>query len=138
VTSPVSSAAAHDEGAVSAFVVLLVGILVVLLGLAVDAGQALSARQAAYAEAEQAARAGAAALATGALRSGSLQPAASAAVASAERYMAVAGHAGTALVRGDQVVATVLPYRVSTPLLGLVGIPSLAVSATATATAVPG
>jgi hypothetical protein len=136
-TPPRPARGRRDQGAVTALVVLLTATLTVLLGLAVDAGLALSARQAGYAEAEQAARAGAAALAAGALRSGAVAPGAGAAVAAAEQYMAAAGHPGTAVVRGDEVVATVLTYRVPTPLLGLVGIPSLAVSASAAATAVP-
>lgn len=127
-----------DRGAVTAFVVLWIAVLAVLLGLAIDVGMALSARQGAYAEAEQAARAGAAALAAGALRAGAVAPASTAAVAAAERFMAAAGHPGTAVVHGDEVFATVSPYRVPTPLLGLVGMPSLAVSATASATALPG
>jgi hypothetical protein len=52
--------------------------------------------------------------------------------------MRTAGHPGTASVRGDAVVATVTPFRVSTPLLGLVGIQSLSVSATAAASALTG
>jgi hypothetical protein len=127
-----------DEGAVTPFVVLTVATLMALFGLAFDAGLALSAHQAAYGEAEQAARAGAAALSTASLRSGTVAPGSGAAVAAAERFMAASGHPGTAIVSGDEVFATVLPYRVSTPLLGLVGVPSLAVSATAAATAVTG
>jgi Flp pilus assembly protein TadG len=127
-----------EEGIVTAYVVLLVSMLMVVLGLAFDGGIALSARQAAYAEAEQAARAGAAALSTSSLRLGGVDPAIAEAAAAAEGYMAAAGHPGTVSVNGDEVVAVVLPYRISTPLLGLVGIPSLEVSATAVATAVTG
>lgn len=129
---------AGDEGLVTTYVVMLVTTLFVLSGLAFDGGLALSARQAAFAEAEQAARAGAAALSTAALRGGSVVPSASAAVAAAEASMRTAGHPGTATVHGDEVVATVAPFRISTPLLGLVGIPSLSVSATAAASALTG
>lgn len=127
-----------DEGLVTTYVVMLVSTLVLLCGLAFDGGLALSARQAAFAEAEQAARAGAAALSTAALRGGSVVPSAPSAVAAAEAYMRTAGHPGTAVVRGGEVVATVAPFRVSTPLLGLVGITSLSVSATAAASALTG
>jgi hypothetical protein len=127
-----------EEGIVTAYVVLLVSMLMVVLGLAFDGGIALSARQAAYAEAEQAARAGAAALSTSSLRQGGVDPAIAQAVSVAEAYMAAAGHPGTVSVTGDKVVAEVLPYRIPTPLLGLVGIPSLEVSATAAAAAVTG
>jgi hypothetical protein len=128
----------REEGIVTAYVVLLVAMLMVVFGLAFDGGIALSARQAAFAEAEQAARAGAAALSTSSLRLGTVDPAVAQAVSAAEAYMAAAGHPGTVSVNGDEVVAEVLPYRIATPLLGLVGIPSLEVSATAVATAVTG
>lgn len=128
----------RDDGLVAAYVVLLVSVLAILFGLAFDGGLALSARQAAFAEAEQAARAGAAALSTAALRGGAVVPATFSAVGAAEAYMAAAGHPGTATVRGSVVVATVAPFAVQTPLLGLVGIPSLSVSATAAASALTG
>lgn len=127
-----------DRGAVTAYVVLLVATLMVMCGLAVDGGRAFSARQAAYSEAEQAARAGAAALSAAALRDGAVAPAAAAAVATAEAYLQAAGHSGTVVVAGSEVVVTVAPFRLPTPLLALVGIPSLSVSATAAATAVSG
>jgi hypothetical protein len=127
-----------EDGVVTAYVVLLLATLLIVLGLAVDGGIALSARQGAYAEAEQAARAGAAVLSAAGLRGGTIAASSSAAVAAAEQYMTASGHPGSASVLGDQVVATVLPYRIPTPLLALAGIPSLAVSATAAATAVVG
>jgi hypothetical protein len=127
-----------DEGLVTAFVVLTAAALSSLLGLALEGGVALNARQAAYVEAEQAARAGASALTTAGLRDGRIEIASGVAVATALEYMRAAGHPGRARVLGDQVIATVLPYRVPTPLLGIVGIGSLRVTATAAATALPG
>ena len=127
-----------DAGAVAAYILLLLAAMMALLGLAFDGGMALSAHQAAFTEAEQAARAGAAALGAGDLRGGVVQPAVEAAISAAEHFMAASGHPGVATVVGDEVVATVLPYRVSTPLLGLAGVSSLTVSASAAATAVAG
>ncbi len=125
------------DGSISAFVVLLLVALMVLLGLVVDGGAALTAQQSAADEAEQAARAGAGALSVDALRSGSLQLDPAAAVAAAESFSAAAGHPGTATV-SDGVVTVHIRYRVTTEVLGIVGIDSLPVSAVASATDVQG
>jgi len=126
-----------DDGALAAFVVLLMVALLALFGLVVDGGTVLSARQAATAEAEQAARAGAGALSIDALRTGQIQIDGPAAVATAEQFMRAAGHPGTAVVAGG-VVSVRIDYQVSTAVLGLVGIDGLAVSATAAAVNVGG
>jgi hypothetical protein len=60
------------------------------------------------------------------------------ATAAAEQYMAAWGHPGSAVVIGTAVVATVRTYELATPLLALVGIDSLPVSASASATVVVG
>ncbi len=125
------------DGSISAFVVLLLVALMVLAGLVVDGGTALSAQQSAADEAEQAARAGAGALSVDALRSGSLQLDPSTAVAAAESFAAAAGHPGTATV-SDGVVTVRIRYRVATEVLGIVGIDSLPVSVVASATNVQG
>jgi len=129
----------HDDqvGSISAFVVLLLVAITVLLGLVVDGGSALSARQSATDAAEQAARAGAGALSVEALRSGSLQLDPAAAVAAAETFAAATGHPGTATVSGD-VVTVQIHYRMATKVLGIVGIDSLPVSAEASASDLQG
>src|SRR5665213_644135 len=81
----------RDDGAIAAFVVLVMVALLALLGLVVDGGTLLTARQAASAEAEQAARAGAGALSVDALRAGQIQIDGPAAVATAEQCMITAG-----------------------------------------------
>jgi len=111
--------------------------LVALLGLVVDGGTAFDAHQAALVEAEQAARAGAGALSVDALRSGHVQLDAPAAVDAAQRFMAEAGHPGTAAV-ADGVVTVRIHYRVPTAILGLVGIDGIDVSAEAAAVDVAG
>jgi Flp pilus assembly protein TadG len=126
-----------EEGSISAFVVLALVAIFVLMGLVVDGGSALTAQQAASDEAQQAARAGAGALSVNALRSGSLQLDSGAAVAAAEAFTVAAGHPGTASVSSGVVTVSV-HYRVSTSLLGLVGINSLPVSAAASAVDVEG
>ena len=128
----------HEEGLVTAYVVLTMAAVASLLGLAVEGGMALNARQAAYVEAEQAARAGASALTAAGLRDGRVQIAVGVAVGVATQYMRDSGHPGTARVLGNQVITRVDPFVVPTPLLGIVGIGSLTVSASAAATVVPG
>jgi hypothetical protein len=109
-----------------------------LLALVVDGGRALSARDNAFGEAEQAARVGAAQLSAESLHAGLTTFQVSNAVAAAERYMDTAGHGGSASVEGNVVVATVRTYRLATPLLSIVGIDTLPVSASAAATFVVG
>ena len=128
----------HDErGAIAAFVVLVMVGLLALLGLVVDGGAALTARQAAHVEAEQAARAGAGALSKDALRAGLIEIDGPAAVIAAEAFMAAAGHPGSAAVVGG-VVTVWINYQVPTTILGIIGIDRLDVSAEATALNVGG
>jgi Flp pilus assembly protein TadG len=129
----------HDgqDGSISAFVVLLLVALTALLGLVVDGGSALSARQSAADVAEQAARAGAGALSVEALRSGSLRLEPAAAVAAAESFAVAAGYPGTATVSGE-VVTVRIHYRMATKVLGIIGINSLPVTAMAAASDVQG
>src|SRR5665213_700922 len=102
-----------------------------------DGGTVLTARQAASAEAEQAARAGAGALSVDALRAGQIQIDGPAAVATAEQFMITAGHPGTAVVVGG-VVTVRIDYQVPTAILGLIGFDRLDVSAAAAAVNVGG
>jgi hypothetical protein len=121
-----------DHGAISAFVVLAMVAILALLGLVVDGGRALTAQEAATVEAEQAARAGAGGVSVGALRSGQVALDPQVAIAHAEAYTVAAGHPGTATVSGGVVTVTI-SYRLPTTMLGMVGISSLPVSATASA-----
>jgi Flp pilus assembly protein TadG len=132
---PSSSASGpDDEGAATVFVVVLVPALLAMAGLVIDGGYALAARQEAAATAEQAARAGADALARDSLReAGPIRLNPAAATAAANDYLARSGHAGTARVEGQAVVVTVRITR-PTAVLSAVGIDS--VSSTATASAV--
>ena len=124
---------AGDDGAVSAFVVVLLVGLLVLAGLVLDGGLALGAKVRASGQAEAAARAGAQAIdlatyrATGAVR---LLPAEAA--AAAQGYLATVGAAGTVTVSSDTVTVTVTASQ-NTQLLGLAGISSLSVHGTGSA-----
>jgi hypothetical protein len=123
----------RDEcGVLTAFILLLLTAFMALLGLVVDGGAVLTAHQAAEVEAEQAARAGAGAISVDALREGIVQLDVPAAIAAAEQFALVSGHPGTATVDGG-VVTVRIQYRVPTVLLGMVGIPFLSVTATASA-----
>jgi hypothetical protein len=126
-----------DEGAIAAFVLLLLVGLVALLGLVIDGGVALTARQAAEVEAEQAARAGAGAVSVDALRSGYVRIDPAAAIAAAEAFTVTAGHPGTAAVAGG-VVTVRITYEVPTDVLGIIGVDQLRVSAAASAIDVNG
>jgi len=121
-----------DGGSVSAVVALLLVALFALVGLVVDGGAALTAHQSAVDEAEQAARAGEGALSVDALRNGSVALDPQAAIAAAEAFTVASGHPGTATVTGGVVTVSV-HYRVPTSVLGMVGIGSLPVSASASA-----
>ncbi len=120
------------------FVMLICVALMALLGLVVDGGRALSAREAALSEAEQAARVGAAQLSVASLHAGLTTFQVAGATAAAKQYMATSGHPGSAAVVGTCVVATVRTYRLATPFLALIGIDDLPVSASAAATVVIG
>ena len=126
-----------DHGAIAVFVVLLMVGLLALLGLVVDGGTAITSHQAALVEAEQAARAGAGALSVDALRAGTIQIDTTAAITTADGFMAAAGHPGTVVV-ADGVVTVRIRYQVPTVILGLIGIDRLDVSADAAAVNVGG
>jgi len=132
------SSAQRELGALTPFVMLLCLALMAVLALVVDGGRALSARETALSEAEQAARVGAAQLSAASLRAGQTAFQVQSALAAGEQYMAASGHPGSVTVSGSIVVATVHTYQLPTPLLALVGIDHLAVSASASATAVVG
>jgi hypothetical protein len=137
--TPVSCrAAATDGGSVTPFVLLVCVCLAALLGLVAEGGLALSERGTAVAEAEQAARAGAAVLTPNTVRAGRTSNGGSSAIDVAEYLMALSGHPGTAIAKGGVVTATVSPFRVDTPLLALAGVRSITVTATASARAVAG
>lgn len=127
-----------DAGQVTAFVAIIALALVLFAGLVLDAGLALSAKVQALDAAQAAARAGAQQLSLTAYRENNiaqLDPAR--AEAAARGWLRGAGLDGTASATITTVTVTV--NRTSrTQLLQLVGVSSLHVSATATATAIQG
>ncbi len=126
-----------EAGVLTAFVAVLAVALLAIVGLAVDCGRAIAAQGLAADEAGQAARVGAAQLSLNALRAGRLVINESHAVRMAEQYMVLAGHPGTASVQGGTVTVSV-KEAMPTTILGIVGIRSIVVSATSSATDVSG
>lgn len=121
----------------SAFVAVLAVALMALAGLVIDGGRALTARDRAQAVAEQAARAGAGQLSVPALYQGQVALDPTRAVAAARAYLQAAGATGQVAVHGRLVVVTVTGHE-PTVVLDMVGVRSIAVSATASATPVSG
>lgn len=124
-----------ESGMVTAFVVIFAVALLVMAGLVLDGGLALSAKVRAIDDAQAAARAGAQAINIPLYRSTGqiiLDPAE--ARADAEQYLDQAGQSGTVTVNGDQVTVTITVTQ-RTQLLSLAGIDHLTVSGSGTATA---
>lgn len=127
-----------ESGMVTAFVVIFTFALIVMAGLVLDGGLALSAKVQAIDDAQAAARAGAQAIdiptyrATGQI---TLDPAL--ATADAQRYLAAAGRTGMVQVNGEQVTVTVTITQ-PTQILDLVGIDGITETGSGTATAEQG
>lgn len=120
---------------VSAFVVVFTLALLVMAGLVLDGGLALSAKVQAIDDAQAAARAGAQAIDVPLYRStGQITLDLAQASADAEQYLAQSGRTGTVIVDGDQVTVTVT-IRQPTQILSLVGVGSLTETASGSATA---
>jgi Flp pilus assembly protein TadG len=125
-----------DRGAVTAFTVVWLVAALLLGGLVLDAGLAVSTKVNARSVANAAARAGASELDLGALRTtGTVRLDPAKARAAAASWIARAGLPGTVTVTATTVTVSVTTSR-PTQLLGLAGIGSIAVHATATADAI--
>jgi alpha-ketoglutarate-dependent taurine dioxygenase len=127
----------QNTGSVTAFSVVILLALFSVVGVVVDGGAALGAHQRTVDEVEEAARAGAGALSVAGLRRGSLELDDQQAISAAQAFTVAAGHPGRAWVVGQTVFVQV-DYRQPTSILGIVGITSLPVSATASAVDVAG
>ena len=117
-----------DRGQVTAFVAALMLALLVMAALVIDGGYALAARRRAVDEANEAARAGAQALALADYRAtGTFRLDPGTAVAAARAYLAPTGHEGQVTVDGDRVRVQVSVAQ-PTALLRIVGIGKLTVT----------
>ena len=131
-------AGSSDAGQVTPFVVLLSVVLVAVAGLVLDAGLAISAKVQALDVAQSAARAGAQQLDLYAYRTRGitrLDP--GRAAAAARSWLTSAGMSGNASATTTTVTVTVRRSS-RTQILQIVGVRSLNVSASATATAIQG
>ncbi|MEW6473545.1 MAG: pilus assembly protein TadG-related protein [Actinomycetota bacterium] len=126
-----------ERGQVTAFLAVFVVALVVVGGLVIDGGSLLAAKRRAISEAEGAARAGAQALAPGALRRGAALPDPTGAAAAADAYLAKTGHQGVVAVEGDTVRVTV-SFHQPMLVLGIGGLASVAVTGEGAARAAQG
>jgi Flp pilus assembly protein TadG len=127
-----------DAGEVTPFAVLLSVVLVAVAGLVLDAGLAISAKVRALDVAQSAARAGAQQLDLYAYRTQGVTRLDTGRAASAARsWLASAGVSGDVSATATTVAVTVRRDS-RTQILQLIGVRSLHVSASATATAVQG
>jgi Flp pilus assembly protein TadG len=126
-----------EDGQILAMTCVFMTMFLALAGLVADGGHYFDAKQAAASEAEQAARAGAGSLDVSSLHAGAVALDPNTAVSAAESYMAFAGQSGTAWVEGNTVYAQIT-YRLPTQLLGIIGVGSLQISVTESATDVSG
>jgi len=126
-----------EDGVFLAMTVVFMTMFLALAGLVADGGLYFDAKQAAASEAEQAARAGAGSLDVGQLHAGTVAIDPATATTAAESYMTGAGHPGSAWVVGNTVYAQI-SYRQPTQLLGIIGVSSLQITVTESATDVTG
>jgi hypothetical protein len=126
-----------ERGSVTVFTALVLTTAILGAGLALDLGQALTAKTDTIAQAQQAARAGAAGLDTRRLRSGTVAVIDPAALAAIHTYLRSAGDTGSATITGPTI--TVTAHRtVTLRLLDLFGLGHKTVSGTGTARIEPG
>jgi Flp pilus assembly protein TadG len=137
---PVTAAARRtdEHGQITAFVAVMVAALLLCAGLVIDGGLTLAAKVRAADEAQAAARAGAEEIdlatyrASGAVVLDPIQ-----ATQAAERYLASTGDSGQVAVARDTVTVTVQATQ-ATQILGIAGLHTFTVSASASASAVRG
>ena len=126
--------AGRDSGQVTAFVVVMAAALVLMIGLVLDGGLTLAARERALGQAQEAARAGAQAINLALYRQdGKLVLIPGQAAADARAYLASIGANGTASVTGNAVTVTVSIVQ-PMQILDAAGLRAITVHATATAT----
>jgi len=126
-----------EQGQITAFAVVIMAALLAVTGLVYDGGRALAAKTTAIDIAQEAARAGAQQINLAVFRAtGQVVLDVPAAQAAAQAYLAATGTGDTATVTvtGDAVTVAVSSVQ-HTVFLGLIGIQTLHVTGTATATA---
>lgn len=126
-----------ERGTITIFVTTTTVALLMAAGLVLDGGRLLAAQRQAVDHASAAARAGAQAVDTGALRERRSELDARRAIPAAQRFLASRGEAGRVSVDGGRIRVTVA-RREATSLLTLVGIRTVGISASGSARVVRG
>lgn len=126
-----------ERGTITIFVTTTTVALLMAAGLVLDGGRLLAAQRQAVDHASAAARAGAQAVDTGALRERRSELDARRAIRAAQRFLAARGEAGRVTVDGGRIHVTVA-RRETTSLLTLVGIRTVGISASGSARVVRG
>lgn len=133
---PCTTTPRRDErGSITLFTLIISIALLATAAVVIDAGYAMGDNRKAMTQAEQAARVGADALSESKLRSGITAVDRDRAIAAAQRYLAGVDATGTVRVNGGQVTVTVTREH-ETTMLSAVGVGTLPVKATATATSI--
>jgi hypothetical protein len=126
-----------ESGAMSAFVAVVATSLFVIAGFTADVGRAIAAQRLAAGEAEQAARAAAGQISTQGLRNGQIDLDDELATRVAQSFMSLSGHPGSTSIQGG-MVTTKVTIAMPTSVLGIIGVRTIRVSATASASDVVG
>ncbi len=121
----------------SAFVAVVATSLLVITGFTVDMGRAIAEQRSAANEAEQAARAGAGQISVQGLRDGEVLLSDGSARTRALSYMWMSGHPGSVSIGGG-IVTTKVTIAMPTSVLGIIGVRTITVSATASSSDVVG
>ena len=126
-----------EQGSISIWAVITAFAMIMLLGLAADLGGRTFAEQAARATAAQAARAGAQQVNLDtASRGDTVATDPHAAAAAAQTYLTNAGLTGTATVTAPDTITVTVTGTYETTFLTIIGISSLPIHGTSTATLV--
>lgn len=130
---------AADRGAITAYTLVFITILLLFIGLAVDGGAKLRAGWEAVGAAEEAARAGAGMVDRDvAYQGGRFTVDRGVAVRAAQAHLAAGGHGGSVSLFGPESIRVQVTVTQQTWLLSLVGLSSVSSTATATANLVSG
>jgi Flp pilus assembly protein TadG len=130
-----------QEGQLLVLTLVLMTLFVVLAGLVVDGGAYLDAREQATDLTASASRAAAATMDPAALQIGRISLATSGSrtsVSVGQEFLARAGHPGRCTLLGASTVACTVTETVSTRLLGLIGVGSMSLTVTESATDIAG
>ncbi|RBQ21186.1 hypothetical protein DP939_00135 [Spongiactinospora rosea] len=128
-----------ERGAITPYALIMITVLLLFVGLSVDGGAKLRAGWEAVGAAEEAARAGAGQVDRAAVYRGTQgRVDRGAAVRAARAYLAAGGHSGTVQIAGPGSIAVSVTVRKPTWLLSMVGLTSVSMTATSTASLVSG